>query len=93
MGGCGAKVLGRPCRSWVKVGSGEPFAESPSTPMNGHHQSGPAGPFRANERNRSRGRGCGVGRGRASNGWTMGACCLTMKGRKHIPRTDDRSAR
>jgi hypothetical protein len=48
MGGCGAKVLGRPCRSWVKVGSGEPFAESPSTPMNGHHQSGPAGPFRAN---------------------------------------------
>jgi len=56
MGGCGAKVLGRPCRSWVKVGSGEPFAESPSTPMNGHHQSGPAGPFRAKERTRYRGR-------------------------------------
>src|SRR6266404_9743163 len=30
---------------------------------------------------------------RHGHGWTMGACCPTTKGQKHIPRTDDGSAR
>jgi hypothetical protein len=42
-------------------------ADFRSTPVNGHRQVGPAGPFRANGLNRSRGRA--LRHGRASNGW------------------------
>jgi hypothetical protein len=43
--------------------------------------------------NRSRGRAPRRAAWPCQQWMEMGACCLTMKGQKHIPRTDDRSAR